>query len=210
MHHLFSRFLSPAVRLAPMLALSLLFFGCGGHQYDDDDPAAPLGPEIKPMLLMTARDTFSDGRLTAEITLSRGRGHGGFRASEMPGLPRDKSSGDVDQDKITRTMVEEMQARRAESPLPPVVLQLRLTSAAKELLKVEIVEFKSSLGDFAVQPARLALDAGQSAEPDPMISRLGITSAEIPVTVVISINGRTERRVITLRPVPSGGAGIRP
>ena len=194
-------------RLVPpaLLAFSLVLFfaGCGEKPRHDDE-APPLGPNGKPLPVLHARDTFSDGKLVAEITLSRGWGKGGFKPAPIPGLPS-PDDDDSEDKKITPEMIDALQHRRSESPLPPVMLWLKLTSTAKEPIKVEIVDFKSDLGDFAVQPDHLTLGPGETARPDPMISRLGVTSTEIPVTVSLRINGSKEVRVLTLRPVAGDG-----
>ncbi|HTQ31902.1 MAG TPA: hypothetical protein VMI53_11895 [Opitutaceae bacterium] len=184
------------------LALALLLAGCGGrHHRDDEASAPPLGPNGKPLPVLHAQDTFAAGQVIADITLSRGWGKGGFKPAPIPGMPSEDDSDDSDK-KITPDMIDAMQHRRAESPFPPVMLWLKLTSAARAPLNIEITDFKSDLGDFAVQPDHVTLAPGESAKPDPMISRLGVTSTEIPVTVSLRINGAKETRVLILRPVP--------
>jgi hypothetical protein len=104
---------------------------------------------------------------------------------------------------MTPEIVDEIRSRRAESPLPPINLWLQLTSTAGDPLNVGIVDFKSDLGDFAVQPEQVTLTPGQSVEAEPMISRLGVTSLNIPVTVTLRLNGKIETHVLTLQPVDS-------
>jgi hypothetical protein len=199
--HSSSRFFSSI-----LFAFSLSFFltGCGGGYKVEPEPAVILGPNGKPLPLMKAKDAFFDGILLTEITLSQSRGRGGYHPAPIHGLPTDDSDADSGDDvKITPEIVDEMRSRRAESPIPPIVLWLKLTSAASDPLNVEIVDFNSDLGNFAVQPEQVALAPGQSVEPEPMISRLGVTSLEIPVTVTLRLKGKSETHVLTLRPVAS-------
>ena len=72
-----------------------------------------------------------------------------------------------------------------------MTLRLSLTNNAKDgaPLEVEIVDFVSDLGNFALKPDRIALAAGQTGGPGSVVSRLGVTSAEIPVKVAILNNG---------------------
>jgi hypothetical protein len=196
----------PSSRFIPfaLFAFALSFFlaGCGGGRQLESEPAVALGPNGKPLPLMMAKGGFFNGSLLAEILLSQSRGRGGFHPAPVHGLPAaDDDSASNDDIKITPEMIDEMRTRRAESPLPPIVMWLQLTSTAGQPLKVEIVDFKSDLGSFAVQPEQVALTPGQSVEAEPMISRLGVTSLEIPVTVTLRLNGKTETHVLTLRPV---------
>jgi hypothetical protein len=53
-----------------------------------------------------------------------------------------------------------------------------------------------------VQPAHLTVQPGESVEADPMVSRLGVSSDEIPLTVKLRIDGRADQQVLTLKIVP--------
>lgn len=185
---------------ALVLALALFLNGCGGEHHRDIEAAPPVGPNGKPLPVLKAKDAFFDGKLFVEVTLSHGRGKGGYKPAPIPGMPSEDDDSSEEK-QLSAETIDALQHRRAESPLPPVVLWLRLTSAATDPLKVEITEFKSDLGNFAVQPDHFTLAPGQSADPDAMISRLGMTSTEIPVTVSLRINGKKETRVLTLLPV---------
>jgi len=199
--HLSSRFF-PSVVFA--FALSFFLAGCGGEEKLEPEPVVPLGPNGKPLPLMTAKATFFNGSLLAEIMLNQSRGRGGFHPAPVHGVPIAGSDVDTGDDvKITQEMVDEMRARKAESPIPPIVMWLQLTSTASNPLNVGIIDFKSDLGSFAVQPEQVALTPGQSVEAEPMISRLGVTSLNIPVTVTLRLNGKTETHVLTLQPVDS-------
>jgi len=90
------------------------------------------------------------------------------------------------------------------SPLPPVTTRLKLQNRGTETLEIEILEVNSDLGNFAVRPAKIRVAPGQTAEPDPMISQLGVTSNEIPVKVTLRKVGDTAQSqiltVISLQP----------
>jgi len=92
------------------------------------------------------------------------------------------------------------------SPMPPVTLRLSLTNNAKDgaPLEVEIVDFESALGNFALKPDRVALEPGQTGGPGSVVSRLGVTSDEIPVKVTLRLAGKKEAQTVVLRhrPVP--------
>ncbi len=85
------------------------------------------------------------------------------------------------------------------SPLPPVTLRLKLTSLLNTTALVEVVDFSSDLGNFAVYPSILALAPNQTAEPEPMISQLGVTSDEIPVKVSLRLEKKLESRTIMVK-----------
>ncbi len=201
--HPSSRFFSSVVFA---FALSFFFAGCASEPKLEREPTVALGPNGKPLPLMSAKDAFFGGTLLAEIRLSQSRGRGGFHPAPIHGMPMSGSDVDSGEDvKITQEMVDTLRSRRAESPLPPIVMWLQLTSTAGNPLNVEIVDFESDLGNFAVQPEHVALSPGQSVEAEPMISRLGVTSLEIPVTVSLRLNGQTETHVLTLQPVENAG-----
>jgi hypothetical protein len=198
----------PSFRFIPsiMFAFALSFFltGCGGGSKLETEPTVPLGPNGKPLPLMMAKGAFFNGNVLAEIMLSQSRGRSGFHPTPIHGLPGpDDDSATSDDVKITPEIIDEIRKRRAESPLPPINLWLQLTSTASNPLNVGIVDFKSDLGSFAVQPEQVTLTSGQSVEAEPMISRLGVTSLNIPVTVTLRLNGKTETQVLTLKPVDS-------
>jgi hypothetical protein len=87
------------------------------------------------------------------------------------------------------------------SNAPPVRLHLRLTNHGTAPAEVEVVDFNSDLGNFVVEPSRIAVAPNASAEADPMISRLGVNADAIPVTVNLRLAGHSEKQVLTLRAV---------
>lgn len=90
------------------------------------------------------------------------------------------------------------------SDAPPVQLRLRLTNHGDASVDIDVLDFNSDLGNFAVQPTKITLSAGQTVEADPMISRLGVPAIEeIPITVRLRVGGKggkTETQIVKLRP----------
>jgi len=86
---------------------------------------------------------------------------------------------------------------------PGIQIKLHLTNtSATDAISCEVLDFKSSLGDFAVFPAKYQLAAGQAAVSETMTSQLGLTSAEIPVTVDLLIGNHRETKVVMVRLLP--------
>ncbi len=93
---------------------------------------------------------------------------------------------------------EEQAPRMMASNQPPVALHLRFTNHSSSPVEIEVPDFDSALGNFVVQPARITVPANGTAEAAPMISQLGVTSTEIPLTVSLRVNGQTEKQVLNL------------
>jgi hypothetical protein len=85
---------------------------------------------------------------------------------------------------------------------PVIQLRLRLTNHSPALVVVEVVDFDSALGNFVVQPEKITVQPGASVEADPMVSRLGIGTDEIPLTIKLRVETRVDQQVLTLRAVP--------
>ena len=85
------------------------------------------------------------------------------------------------------------------SPMPPVTLHLKIENKAKQMASVDVLDFESDLGNFAVHPELLSMAPDQIAEPDPMVSQLGVTSDEIPVKVSLKSDGKTETQTVLVR-----------
>jgi hypothetical protein len=117
-----------------------------------------------------------------------GRGHGGGRGGGGPPAGGDDSS------------VPHAPPIQA-SNLPPIQLRLRLTNHGDAPADVEVIDFDSALGNFVVEPPKITVKPAESVEAEPMVSRLGISTDEIPLTVKLHLDGRTEQQVLTLRVV---------
>jgi hypothetical protein len=165
------------------MALALVGAGCL-HPPPDEMTNAVVSGE-KPVA-MEGGDVFFGGRVAARVTLSRGIGRGLKKGA------RGERGGYSDYaDNENKTMIG--------NPLPPVTLHLLLTNTGSEPITVTMVDFVSDLGNFAVDPDTLTLAPGQTAEPSPMVSQLGVSSDEIAVKVALRLEKAKEARTITLR-----------
>ncbi len=82
---------------------------------------------------------------------------------------------------------------------PPLTLAMKFANLSAHPIEVLIHDVKSDLGNFAVRPESLQIAPGQEAEVDPMVSQLGVVAAEIPVTIVLRSNGKTETQVLEVK-----------
>lgn len=87
---------------------------------------------------------------------------------------------------------------------PAEMIHLQFTNHGTGRVELNIVDFVSPLGNFAVQPGKLILEPGQTLEVEPMTSRLGGSVTEVEATLVLHVPGRTEKKTIVLRAVPGG------
>ena len=117
-----------------------------------------------------------------------GRGHGGGRGGGGP------PAGGADSSVPHAPPIQ-------ASNLPPIQLRLRLTNHGDTPADVEVIDFDSALGNFVVEPPMITVIPTESVEAEPMVSRLGVSTEEIPLTVKLHLDGRTEQQVLTLRVV---------
>ena len=172
---------------------------------------------------MAADEAFFNGAVVAHLTLrgdfgggggpdndsdkggSRGGGRfgGGGRSGGMGGgSGRGRRQSGDDSSGVGDSSVASSMHRSA---MPAAVLRLRLENTTPATLEVEVRDLDSALGDFAVRPDKLTIVGGQSEEPDPMESLLGLDSYDLPVTVALRLAGKTETKVLKLHlvsPVP--------
>lgn len=157
---------------------------------------------------MAGSYTFFEGRIVVRVTLARGIGHGykRQRATFTKGNNGfDATSELAEQDRANEEEAKEAYAdyARAKSyigvPLPPVTLHLILINTTNQPLTATITDFNSDLGNFVVYPDTLVVPAGQTAEPTAMVSQLGVTSDEIPVTVSVRLGREKETHAVVLR-----------
>jgi hypothetical protein len=197
-HKAVVRVSSTAFASAVALAWVLAGSGCESH-----NPTDQLGQAVavgERPVAMEGNVLFFGGDVSATATVSRGIGKGTFKAgsgkkgagphSEMPDV-----SG-MDNDEATAYY----RARAAVgSPMPPVTLHLKLKNLTAKPLSIEIVDFDSDLGNFAVKPSILKLEAGVEMEPEPMISQMGVTSDDIPVRVTLKSGGKKETQFVHVK-----------
>ena len=178
----------------------------------------PAGPTADYPTVMSGIEGFSDGKIVVEVTLGlptdfrpgkdgsrRGGGshsgqHGGRRSGGMSaggysGSDANGNSNGSDDDGPRSNVTG--------STLPPAQLKIHLRNASTtDSVACEIVDFNSSLGNFAVYPSRYQIEPGQAASSEIMTSRLGVEGSDIPVTVAIRVRDQVEKKVITLHLLP--------
>jgi len=207
--------LSPARLHLSLLVSFALWLGFAAGCSSDSRPERD-GPLTVPdyPTAMTGTENFIDGKVVVEVTLgmptdfrpgkgggAKGPGGGsgghhrggGHRGGGMGGYGGEPPSGGDSEDGAPPPRV-------VGSTLPPAQLKLHLKNTTGETISCEVVDFSSSLGNFAVFPATYQLEAGQSAISEIMTSRLGVEGSAIPVTVGVRVkNGEVERKIVTLR-----------
>jgi len=95
----------------------------------------------------------------------------------------------------------------------PMMIHVRLRNTSAAPVEVMATDFVSPLGNFVVQPDKLAVPANGEAEFSPMTSFVrGDLPDEMPVTLVLRVAGKSEKQILILRPVaptdlPPNGPG---
>lgn len=201
--------------LAGLLGLS----GCGTAPPPDSLAEAVRIGE-RPVAMQGRADFFA-GQIAATVNISRGVGQGlggrgrpgggGGPGRGEAGSPGDhyRRSGeraDMDGGDPAAAMAYRQAKMALGSPLPPVTTRLRLENRGSESVEIEISEVNSDLGNFAVRPSKLKIEPGQTLEPDPMISQLGVTSDEIPVQVTLRRGGVKETQILKVLHLPTPAA----
>ena len=214
-------------RTLSVAVLALGLAACG-REHPRGEPPGAMGPEGEgrtPIARMEAQSTFFDGQMDVETLLARAgaawsrdadqasgsAGHkggggsscgfgggGGGRHGGGHGGGRGGGAGGGGEPQETAQRTPPIHAANG----PAILLRLRLTNHSARLLVVEVLDFDSALGDFVVFPEKITVLPGASTEADPMVSRLGIGTGEIPLTVKLRVGDRVEQQVLTLRPVP--------
>ena len=98
--------------------------------------------------------------------------------------------------------------RSMGNPQPPLRIQVQLIDQdppGTPPLTVELVDFESELGNFALKPDRLALTPGQTASPEAVNSQMGLGAASSPIKLTLRLQGQKEQQSITLqdrKPLP--------
>ncbi len=92
----------------------------------------------------------------------------------------------------------------------PVMIHLRFTNRTNAKVDLYINDFVSPLGNFAVRPEMLTLEPGQSLETEPMTSQLAGSFTEAMATLVLRLNGKTEKQVLSLKQVVAAAGNDEP
>lgn len=172
-------------------ALVLVSAGCMETANDELTNAVVSGE--KPVA-MEGNDVFFGGRVAVKVTLGRGIGRG-------------LKKGKADKDHTYANYTDTGGKMLVGSPLPPVTLHLILSNPGTDPVTVTMVDFASDLGNFAVDPDTLTIAPGQTGEPTPMVSQLGVSSDEMPFKVTLRLGKVKESRtflVKILRAAPAG------
>jgi hypothetical protein len=93
-------------------------------------------------------------------------------------------------------------ANMREERNPATQFHVTLTNNGAVPLVVEILDFDSALGNFAVKPDKITIASGQSAQTDPMISRLGIPTEDLPLKIRVRAGKTSEEQTLTLKILP--------
>jgi hypothetical protein len=215
-------------RLLAAGAALFLLAGCESDQPYKQAVAARQHAKPPPL---AGKDSFFDGRITAEFQTGAGFGDSGKTDDGSPaerggggrhggggmhmggggggrhgGGGGGRGGGGQDSEPSVSDTIEQDQInnirRAAASNGPPVIIHLRLTNNGTQPADVVIADFLSELGNFVVQPEKLALAPGQTVEVEPMTSRLAGEIAQAQITLTLQLDGRSEKKIITLGPMP--------
>lgn len=177
---------SPANRLALAAALCAALAGPGCFHTENDEMTSAVISGEKPVA-MEGSDVFFDGKMAVKVTLSRGIGHGLRKSGRDKGDYTYQNYADNDKKSLLG------------SPLPPVTLHLILTNQSPNPMTVTMVDFDSDMGNFAIDPESLTIGPGQTAEPTPMVSQLGVNSDEMPFKVTLKYGIEKETRTFPVK-----------
>jgi hypothetical protein len=191
----------PFNHLAMALAATglLLALACAGcvHRTSDEMTKAVVSGAKK--VYMAGSEDFFAGSSVAKVTVSRGVGRG-LRGGGSGGGP---GTGDTARDEEQRRTFRDYTEgdsgtlnSQLGSPLPPVTLHLILTNRGPGTITVTIDDFESDLGNFALDPEVLVIAPGQTAEPTPMVSELGVSSDTIDFKVTLSSGSIRETHTV--------------
>jgi hypothetical protein len=180
---------SPANRLTRALAAAglLLALGVAGclHTQNDELTNGVISGE-RPVA-MEGTQAFFGGRVSVKVTLSRGIGRGLRKGGREKG------------DYTYSSYTENENKTLVGSPLPPVTLHLILTNTSPEAVKVTMLDFDSDMGNFAIDPEMLALKPGETGEPTPMVSQLGVTADAMDFKVTLKLGTVRESKTFSVK-----------
>jgi len=165
------------------------------------------GAPAEPREVMHGTQSFFAGKIVVEARLTEGGGRHGGTGGPGPGGPPEGGDDEGDGGGGRR------HGHRggggggrgylggggmSESNLPPVTLRLHITNTSDAPIEVTFNGCDSALGNFVVVPEKMTIAAGQSAEPDPMRSLLGIPADEVPLELALAMPGKSEKKTVTL------------
>jgi len=215
-----------SVFLASILALAA---GCGSDPRPEEPAGTTAAaPDFPPA--MAGSESFDEGRIVVQVTLGlpthfrpvedgkphrdgdtsgshHGGGHrsgggmgGGFAGGAYPGGMQGGGEGPPSDSPSNGNLAR---TNLTGSNLPPAQLKLHLqNTSATDAVSCEVVDFSSSLGNFAVYPSRYQIEVGQTLDSETMTSRLGVEGSDIPVHVALKIHSKVEQKVVTLHLLP--------
>lgn len=188
--------------------LLLLASGCTPTHKPNDELATAVSQGERPVA-MRGVALFFDNQLKVTVTVSRGigkgtMGGGGGGHHHGGGNQEMLDTNHMDDDERTAYIQAKLSVG---SPMPPVTMHLKVENLGAQIVSVDITDFNSDLGNFAVHPEVIAVAPAQIAEPDPMISQMGVTSDLIPVTVTLKMNGRQETKIVQVKNIMVPPAG---
>ncbi len=142
---------------------------------------------------MEGTSAFFAGKIIAKVTLSRGVGRG-------------LKKGHGDKGKVYTDYTNNKDKSLIGSPIPPVTLHLILTNTGNETVTVEMIDFISDLGNFALDPDKLEIPAGGTVEPTSMVSQLGVTADVIPFKVTLRLGKAKESQTVQVKVLSAPGS----
>jgi hypothetical protein len=199
---------------------SMMIAGCSSNAAPRDLMAEEAHAEATERpVAMKGEGSFAGGNVQVVATVARGfrRGASG-KSGAAPRLRKgwfnhdtdafnenysfDYGESEEEQKEAIKEYVRQAMARRAAgSPMPPVTLHVTFENRGTTPVELVPTEVNSDLGNFAPRPKSLTVAPGEKASLEPMISQLGVTNDEIPLTLSIKSNGKTETQVIVVKNV---------
>ncbi|MCF7688939.1 MAG: hypothetical protein K9M98_14035 [Cephaloticoccus sp.] len=200
---------SPSLRHCGFLAvIGLGLHSLSGCALPPEDIRQARYEELEkasPQMSLSGNGTYFAGQLVAEAFVTRGLTGPMARmkikrppremdprisphaiGEDLPGMERGSGNGRMG---------------KLGSTQPPVTLRIALQNSGTAPATIIIRDVVSKLGNFVPQPEKLTLEPGQSAELEPMISRLGVIAESIALTLTLRQGDRTETQVLTLLPI---------
>jgi len=202
----------------PLPFLLLLFCLITAGCTTEDRPRRGPGGQ-QPMATLAGRESFFSGRITAEVQIGAMTGFVRTGASskdgaDEPARPGRRRSGGMgggmgggpggherEQDDTERPRPS--RPRMQGDGSPPVAIHLRLTNESTGPVEVEITDFNSALGNFAVQPSHLILTPSQSLEVEPMGSRLANDATSGEISLSLRLDGVKETKILNVQAKPA-------